>query len=82
MERVSFPYVSPVPESRCLQGKKNCFPKEVCAPEDAKGEDATRVPLHPLVPHTPHTCPYQGNCQGVLGIHRNSAQLVTGGVGG
>lgn len=56
MERVSFPYVSPVPESRCLQGKKeNCFPKEVCAPEDAKGEDAARVPLHPLVPHTPHT---------------------------
>ena len=79
MERVSFPYVSPVPESRCLQGKKeNCLPKEVCA----KGEDAARVPLHPLASHAPHTCPHQGNCQGVLGIHRNSAQLVTGGVGG
>ena len=38
--------------------------------------------LHPLVPHTQDTCPYQGNRQGVLGIHRNSAQLVTGGVGG
>lgn len=56
MERVSFPYVSPVTQSCCLQGEKeNCFAKEVCAPEDAKGDDAARVPLHPLVPHTPRT---------------------------
>ena len=38
--------------------------------------------LHPLVPHTQHTWPYQGHRQGVLGIHRNSAQLITSGVGG
>ena len=78
MERVSFPYVSPVPGSLCLRGKKNCLPKEVCA----KGGDAARVPPHPLAPRAPHTCPHQGNRQGALGIHRNSAQLVTGGVGG
>ena len=52
MERVSFPYVSPVTQSCCLQDEKeNCFAKEVCAPQDAKGDDAARVPLHPLVPH-------------------------------
>ena len=43
MERVSFPYVSPVTQSCCLQGEKeNCFAKEVCAPQDAKGDDAAR----------------------------------------
>ena len=44
MERVSFPYVSPVTQSCCLQDEKeNCFAKEVCAPQDAKGDDRKQI---------------------------------------